>query len=210
VADAGLTTDQDIPCDASALCTVRAARGTGTGFAFLKPDWIVTARHVVSGQPPAEPIQLLFRDGVALPARVLLEHPQVDLAVLEVAGNTRCCAPFMPGDGASVSGGLLCVGYKPSVSDRDAGRYTTFASEVDSYERTTRQRDGYEEILFIFPAPHGEPGHSGGPLLAPGGSVIGVVVDGITLGGQHVMRATSIVALHGTLTSGGPGWTWRP
>ena len=101
----------------------------------------------------------------------------------------------MPADRAPISGGLLCIGYKPSVSDRDTGRYTWFVSGVDSYERSTRQRDGYEEILFIFPSPHGEPGHSGGPLLAPSGSVIGVVVDGITLGGQHVMRATSIVAV---------------
>ena len=181
--------------DEFALCTVKASRGTGTGFAFLKPNWIVTAKHVVSGQPLAQPIPLLFREGLALPARVLFEHPHVDLAVLEVVGNTRCRAPFMPGDRAPISSGLLCVGYKPSVSDRDAGRYTAFVSGVDSYERSTRQRDGYEEILFIFPAPHGEPGHSGGPLLATSGSVIGVVIDGITLGGQYVMRATSILAL---------------
>jgi S1-C subfamily serine protease len=64
---------------------------------------------------------------------------------------------------------------------------------VHSYERTTRQRDGYEEILFIFPAPRGEPGRSGSPLLASRGSVVGVVVDGITLGGRHTMRATSIL-----------------
>lgn len=203
MADAGLTTDLDIPCDAFALCTVRAARGTGTGFAFLKPDWVVTARHVVSGQPPAEPIQLLFRDGVALPARVLLEHPQVDLAVLETAGHARCRAPLMPGDAASESIGLLCFGHKPSIIDGIAGRYATVVSVVDSYERTTRQRDGYEECLYIFPAPHGEPGHSGGPLLAPTGSVVGVVIDGITLDGQHMIRATSIAPLERVLQESG-------
>jgi S1-C subfamily serine protease len=202
--------NQDIPCDAFALCMVRAARGTGSGFAFLKPSWIVTARHVVSGQPPAQPIQLLFRDGGALPARVLFEHPQVDLAVLELVGRSRCGAPLMPGDHAPDTVGLLCVGYKPSVSDRDAGGHAWFASKVNSYERTVRQRDGCEEILFIFPAPFGEPGRSGSPLLAPSGSVIGVVVDGITLGGRQVIRATSIAALHETLTSGGLRWTWRP
>ena len=188
-----LDADPVLPWDEFALCTVRAARGTGIGFAFLKPYWIVTARHIVSGQPPRQPIQLLFRDGLALLARVLFEHPQVDLAVLAVDGNTRCRAPFMPGGRAPVAGGLLCVGYQPSVSDGDAGRYPVSVSEVKSYERTTRQRDGYEEILFIFPAPHGEPGRSGSPLLAPDGSAIAVVIDGITLDGQQVMRATSIV-----------------
>ena len=181
------------PWDDFALCTVRAARGTGTGFAFLTPSWIVTARHVVSGQPIAQPIQLLFREGLALPARVFFAHPQVDLAVLEVVGDTPCRAPFMPCDRAPISSGLLCVGYRPSTGDEDAGRYPV--SRVDSYERTTRQRDGYEELLFIFPAPHGAPGRSGDPLLAPTGSVIAVVMDGITFGGQHVMRATSIVPI---------------
>jgi S1-C subfamily serine protease len=172
-----------IPCDELALCTVRAARGTGTGFAFLKPGWVVTAKHVVSGQPPTQPIQLVFREGPALSARVFLEHPRVDLAVLEVEGGTRCRAPFMPGDAAPPSGGLFCVGEGSSVA------------AVDAYERTTRQRDGFEEVLFIFRAPHGQPGRSGSPLLAPDGSVVGVVVDGITLGGEHVMRATAITAV---------------
>ena len=181
-----------IPWDEFALCTVRAARGSGTGFALVKPNWIVTARHVVSGQPLAQPIQLLFREGLALSAGVLFEHPQVDVAVLEVVGDTPCRAPFMPGDRAPISSRLFCVGYRPSMSDRNAGRYISFVSAVDSYERTTRQRDGFEEYLFIFPAPRGEPGRSGSPLLASSGCVIGVVVDGITLGGRHVMRATSI------------------
>jgi len=183
-----------IPADEFALCVVKAARGHGTGFAFLRPTWIVTAKHVVAGQPLSEPLRLLFRQGISLPARVLFAHPQVDLAVLEVLCDSPCRAPLLPGATAP-AGSLLCVGYKPSVSDKDAGRYTSFVSRVDSYERSTRQRDGYEETLYIFPAPEGEPGHSGGPLLAPGGAVIGVVVDGITLAGQHVMRATCIAAL---------------
>lgn len=188
-------TEQVIPSDEFALCVVQAARGNGTGFVFLKPNWVVTAKHVVADQHPSAPLRLLFREGLALPARLLFAHPQVDLAILEVLGDTRCRAPFLPGDRAPKAGGLLCVGYKPSISDKEAGQYTSFVSGVDSYERSTRQRDGYEEILFTFPAPEGEPGHSGGPLLAPSGSVIGVVVDGITLAGQHLMRATCIVAL---------------
>lgn len=188
-------TAQVISSDEFALCVVEAARGKGTGFAFLKPTWVVTAKHVVADQPASVPIRLLFRQGLTFPARVLFAHPQVDLAVLEVLGETRCRAPFLPGDRAPHDGNLLCVGYKPSISDKARGQYTSFVSGVDSYERSTRQRDGYEEILFTFPAPEGEPGHSGGPLLAPGGAVIGVVVDGITLAGQHLMRATCIVAL---------------
>ena len=190
-----MSSNEGILWDQFALCTVAAARGTGTGFALSKPNWIVTARHVVSGQPLAQPIQLRFGEGLVLPARVLFEHPQVDVAVLDVIGDTRCRVPFMPSERGPISSGLFYVGYQPSMSDRNAGRYISFVRAVHSYERTTRQRDGYEESLFIFPAPRGEAGRSGSPLLSSRGAVIGVVVDGITLGGRHMMRATSIAPL---------------
>src|SRR5215813_14402177 len=98
--------DDVIPPDDFALCVVRAPRGRGTGFAFLRPGWVVTAKHVVGKQPPAEPLQLLFREGPARPARVLFAHPQVDLAVLEVLGEAPCWTPFLPGASAPPAGGL--------------------------------------------------------------------------------------------------------
>ena len=188
-----MSSNEGIPWDEFALCTVRSARGKGTGFALLKPNWIVTAKHVVSGQPLAQPIELLFGEGLVLPASVLFVHPRLDVAVLEAVGDTRCRAPFMPSPRGPISSELLYVGYQPAMSDPNAGRSIAFVRAVHSYERTTRQRDGYEEILFIFPAPGGEPGRSGSPLLASRGSVIGVVFDSITLGGRHMMRATSIL-----------------
>lgn len=178
----------------TALCVVKSRRGTGTGFAFIRPGWIVTAKHVVAGQPAAEPLRLAFRQGVSLPARVLFAHPRVDLAVLELLGDRPCRAPFLPEDRATAKGDPLCVGLKPSISGEETG-YAPFVVRVESYERSVRQRDGYEEVLYIFPAPDGQRLRSGGPLLAPDGGVIGVVVDCITLGGQRVMRATGIVAL---------------
>lgn len=178
----------------TALCVVRSRRGTGTGFAFFRPGWIVTAKHVVAGQPPAEPLRLVFRQGISLPARVLFAHPRVDLAVLEVLGGSPCLTPFLPGGQATVEGDLLCVGLESSVVGEEAGS-APFVVRVESYERSVRQRDGHEEVLYIFPAPDREQLRSGGPLVAPGGGVIGVVVDGITLGGQRMMRATSIGAL---------------
>src|SRR5262245_52632480 len=148
--------EEAIPPDELALCLVRSARGTGTGFAFLEPTWIVTAKHVVAGQPVSEPLRLLFPQGLPLPARILLAPPRVDLALLEVLGGSRRRVPLLPGDAAPGEGGLRCIGYKPSRSDQGAGRYTSFVSRVDSFERSTRQRDGHEEDLYIFPSPEGE------------------------------------------------------
>lgn len=170
----------------SPLCAIRSARGNAVGFAFLEPGWIVTARHVVAGQPRDQPLELAFRQGL-LPARVLFEHPRVDLAVLEAPGAPPC-SPLRPGDDAPEAGGLLCLGL-------DSGPSTPRVDAIDWHQRTVRHRDGHEEVLFHFPAPRGETARSGSPVLAPGGGVIAVVADGITLGGRRMIRATSIMAL---------------
>jgi len=192
------------PTDELALCVVKSRRGSGTGFAFQRPSWIVTAKHVVAGQPAAEPLRLLYRQGISLPARVLFAHPRVDLAVLEVLGDNPCRAPFLPGDRAATEGDLVCVGLRAPVRGEETG-YAPFVVRIESFERSVRQRDGYEEVLYIFPAPDREHLRSGGPVLAPGGGVIGVVVDGIMLGGQRVTRATGIGALLDQLDGNGGG-----
>jgi S1-C subfamily serine protease len=188
-----------------ALCVVRAAQGTASGFVFLERRSVVTARHVVAEQPADEPVMVLFGRQRTVPARVAFLHPRVDLAVLELLADGPCGTPLCPGGSASSSGPLLCVGYKPSASDAAGGRYNSFVTSVPRFERTTRQRDGHEERLFMFPAPDGEPGHSGGPVLAADGSVLGVVINGITMGGAHYVRATAIDALleHLPLRAGG-------
>jgi hypothetical protein len=49
--------------------------------------------------------------------------------------------------------------------------------------------------MFIVPAPEGGLGRSGTPLLTPEGTVVAVITDGITLGGERLLRATSIAPL---------------
>ncbi|HEY7509727.1 MAG TPA: serine protease, partial [Vicinamibacteria bacterium] len=177
---------------------VTGSRGNGTGFAFLSPRWIVTAKHVVTADPPTLP-RAVFTQGRPYSARLLFADPRVDLAVLELLGEPPCRRPLMPADRTSEAAGLMCVGYKPSLGDRARGRYTTVVSHAAWHERSRRQRDGYEEDLFIFPAPDGEPGHSGGPVLTPDGAVVAVIADGITLAGQRLLRATSIGPLRDQL-----------
>jgi S1-C subfamily serine protease len=194
-----------VPGDERALCVVRAAHGTATGFVFLEPRWVVTARHVVADQPPAEPVMLLFGGERTIAARVAFLHSRVDLALLSLAEDGPCRTPLRPCETASPSGPLLCIGYKPSARNAAGGRFNSFVTSVPRFERTTRQRDGHEETLFMFPAPDSEPGHSGGPVLAADGSVLGVVINGISIGGEHYVRATAIDVLldHLPLRTGG-------
>jgi hypothetical protein len=183
------------PVDRHALCVVKAARGAATGFVFLEPRFVVTARHVVTDHPEGEAVRILFEGEEELAARAAFLHPQVDLAVLELLDRGPCRFPLQPAGTGPWPGSLLCVGYKPSLSHPKDGRYTSFVSRVAGFEETRRQRDGYEERLFMFPAPDGEPGHSGGPLLTASGRVLGVIINGIDIGGRYFLRATSIAPL---------------
>jgi S1-C subfamily serine protease len=190
--------DPPVPMDQYGLCLVKTPLGVGSGFAFLRPNWIVTAKHVVVRDgTAATPIELLYAPAFKSSARLLLAHPYVDLAVLEVTGECRCRAALMPVDRSLPNGrGFLCVGHRPSLSHPSLGHYVSFVSGVaEAQTSRTPLPNGDEEVVLTFAAPNGEPGHSGGPLIGDAGGVVAVVFEGITLLGEHYMRATSILAL---------------
>jgi S1-C subfamily serine protease len=168
------------------MCAIRSGPGGGSGFRFLEPDLVATARHVVAGHPPGREVRLAFPDG-GRAARVLFEHPRVDLAVLQVLGERGTRAALQPS--APPPAGPLAV----LIAAEDG--LTAVEVEVPSHQRTVRQRDGHEEALIHFPAPEAPPLRSGSPVVTAGGDVVAVVTDGITLGGRRMIRATSIMGL---------------
>lgn len=175
----------------SAVCVVRAERGTGLGFAFLEPRWVVTARHVVREQNTGDAVALVFTVGAPSSGRIAALHPHADLAVLEVTGDVHGVVPLrLPAAGFADVQTALCVASEAVADRTPAGSLRLL--DVTSFERTRRHRDGREEDLFIFPAPPDGSPRSGGPLLAADGSVIGVVVDSIDLAGRTYIRATAI------------------
>ncbi len=169
----------------AALCAIRSTRGNGSGFAFLAPGWIVTARHVVAALPPGAPVHLAFADGDHV-ARVVFEHPRIDLAVLEVTGGRANPAALLPALDDPRGDPLVVL--TAAESDGAPGH------DVARYEHTVRQRDGHKEVLFHFPAPE-RTVRSGSPLVAASGRVVAVVTDGITLDGRRMIRSTSIMGL---------------
>ena len=50
-----------VTIDDKSLCLIHVPEGTGTGFAFIRPEWVVTAKHVVfNGALNRDPITLTF------------------------------------------------------------------------------------------------------------------------------------------------------
>ena len=183
-----------------ALCLVRAVRGTATGFAFLDPRFVVTARHVVTDQPAGQALSLLF-GATDVRARVAFLHPRVDLALLELLDPPPCRNPLRPHEGGGLHPPLWRAGFHAARDEAARVRYAAFVSAVRRFEATTRRRDGDTEDLFMFAAPDGGPGDSGGPVMADDGTVVAVVINGIRIAGEHYIRATAIAPLLDHATS---------
>ncbi len=138
----------------------------GTGF-VVAPGYVATNAHVVAGE--RQPF--VIENGARVPATPVFYDPRLDLAVLSVPTfghpSLRLDAKFVPnGTGAVVmgypGGGPFTYG--------DAGVMATYdAKGLDIYGNAyvTREIYGLKAIV--------RPGNSGGPLVEPDGTVIGVV-----------------------------------
>jgi S1-C subfamily serine protease len=180
--------------------TVRqSGRVLGTAFVFIKPEWVVTAKHVVFEQGSwRENLGLLFVDG-GVDAHGIYADPNIDLAVLQIDG-ALCQHPLFPAHQAFASqSGLITLGYRPTLS-KEPGRTTIEANQVSSFESERRDRSAGPEEIIRFDAPFSEGGHSGGPVLGTGGGVIGVVIENLKEGERLIARATSIAPIVARLT----------
>lgn len=138
----------------------------GSGFVY-SPEHVMTNAHVVAGvrEPRVEV------DGERVESRVVLFDPSTDIAVLYVPGLEADPLPFArtaadSGDDAIIVGypedGPFFVG-AARVRDREEIR------GPDIYNDSTVSRDVYTLRGSV------RSGNSGGPLLAPDGSVYGVI-----------------------------------
>lgn len=136
----------------------------GSGFA-VGSDVVVTNAHVVAGEGATA---VLRDDGARLPAVPVAFDPDRDVAVLRVPGLDRPSLPL----GASAEGQQGGVFGHPhggplAISPfRTAGRQTVAGSDIYSRHRTARS------VLFL--ASDLAPGDSGGALVTPEGTVVGM------------------------------------
>lgn len=147
-------------------------RVEGTGFAYGE-DRIMTNAHVVAGV--TEDLRVVTRDGHQLEATLVLFDAQQDLAVLHVPGMGLEPLEFndeaAQGDDAVVAGFPRNSGFT-AVPARIRAKQTAQGS--DFYHSQQVSREIYQVRAVV------RPGNSGGPLLAPDGTVYGVVFAAAT------------------------------
>ncbi len=143
----------------------------GSGFVAAlgrRDDLVVTNAHVVAGTTS---ITVEAPDGAASLAVPVLFDPRFDLAVLRTAPLGE---PVLRVDPGLLERGAPAVvlGYPEGgpLSERPAGVLARFEAEGrDIYDTALSVRTVYALRAVV------RPGNSGGPLVTPGGEVIGVV-----------------------------------
>ena len=143
--------------------------GLGSGVIVNSFGDILTSLHVIAG---ATRITVTFADGTESEAQLMMEMPELDLAVIQALDTPLVIVPATLGNPSSMR-----IGDEAYVVGNPFGLYGSMSSGVISgFDRTFRVPSSNIEIpgMIQFDAA-ANPGNSGGPLLNRAGHVIGIV-----------------------------------
>ena len=154
---------------------VAAGNSRGSGFVIDDQGRIMTNSHVIEGFTR---VLVRLADGRRSAARVVGADPQMDVAVLELAGDPPPAAELGVSTGLAIGQPVIAAGAPLGLAS------TVTAGIISAIDRTARLGSQPEQQLLQTDASI-NPGNSGGPLANLQGQVIGMNTAIATVGGAE-------------------------